>query len=48
MKLMEMLKLIQKFLIETKEGVDEAELLGCLEDTISDNIIAVKEIDVKR
>ena len=38
--------MIQKFLIETKDGLTEQELLGCLEDTISEKIVAVKEIKV--
>jgi hypothetical protein len=34
----------QKFVIETKDGITVMELSGCLEDTISENIISVEEV----
>ena len=34
----------QTFIIETKEGLTEQELLGCLEDTISEKIISIMEV----
>lgn len=37
----------QTFVIETKKSISEKELLGCLEDTISKNIVSVRKVKNK-
>lgn len=34
----------QIFIIETKKGILQEEILGCLEDTIENEIISVQEL----
>ena len=40
------IKMKKVFIIDIEGGISEAELFGCLEDTIGDEVISVTDIDM--